>query len=94
MTLDLVGFCCLAMCLAYRGALSELRVGITLVNSVELALKFFQHGFDFNIVFIKPDLVVPGSWSKHLEGSRMNHCLQRVPVISGNVIQLAFKSFC
>ncbi len=71
------------------GIFFRVRVGITPVGSVELAL-FLKHGFDFDIVFVKSVLVVPGNWSEYLEGSRMNRCLQRVPVFSRSLSQLAF----
>ena len=57
------------------------------MGSVKLML-FFQQGLDLNIILIKPVLMVSGCQAEHLEGSRVNRCLQRVPVIAGSLVQL------
>ena len=60
------------------------------MGSVELTL-FFQEGLDFNIILIKPVLMVSGRKTEHLEVSRVNGRLQRVPVVAGSLVQLTFK---
>ena len=54
---------------------------------MELTL-FFQQGLDFNIILIKPVLMVSGCQVEHLERSRVNRLLQRVPVVASSLLQL------
>lgn len=60
------------------------------MGSVGLTL-FFQEGLDFNIILIKPVMMVSGCQTKHLEGSKVKRHLQRVPVVARSLVQLTFK---
>ena len=62
------------------------------MGPVELTL-FFQQDLDFDII-----LMVSGCHAEHLEGSGVNHRLQRVPLAAGSLVQLTFRvvasSYC
>ena len=56
---------------------------------MEFAL-FFHQGLDYDIL-IEPVLMVSCCQAEYLEGSGVNRCLQRVPVIAGSLVQLTFE---
>ena len=60
------------------------------MGSVELTL-FFQQGLNFDIILIKPVLMVSGCQAEYLEGSRMNRRLQRVLVVASSLVRLTFE---
>jgi len=76
--------------LAVAGIFLCVQAGVTQVGSMKLAL-FFKQGLDIDIIFVEPLLVVSGNRADHLEGCRLNRRLQRFPVVTSSLRQLAFE---